>query len=151
MAMRANIIVSAWALSFISTQICFAADQRAEIFQDVWLGWGQRAEEELEALPENGHQAFRKALIACSLYADYYDTIKYKAECRTASKYFSYEFGDSSSSLSILFESAAAATDAYRTQKELDYSHGRYPTDINNGGIYMDVLKKAYQDIRKAE
>jgi hypothetical protein len=151
MAMRANVIVNAWALSFIATQICFAADQRAKIFHDVWSDWGQRAEEELETLPENGHQAFRKALIACSLYADYYDTIKYKAECQTASKYFSYEFGGSSSSLSILFESAEATIDAHRTQKELDYSQRQYPTDINIGGIYMDVLKKAYQDTRKAE
>lgn len=53
------------------------------------------AQTEFAALSEDGRAAYKKALIACSLYAEHsYDPADYKTQCETAYKSFDVEYGD---------------------------------------------------------
>jgi hypothetical protein len=59
---------------------CFAEDQWPDQYSATT---GPDAQKEFAALPENGRAAYKRALIACSLYVDHYYDPNYKNQCRT--------------------------------------------------------------------
>jgi clan AA aspartic protease (TIGR02281 family) len=118
-------------------------------FADEWpdqYSAGPDAKKEFAALSENGRAAYKRALIACSLYADEH-TINYKADCKTAIEAFTLEF-DQAKFIPFLFRYAIISTEADQTNTEL-YIHGmgaRPPIHDNPGKASITALEKIYHD-----
>jgi hypothetical protein len=62
----------------LAAQTCFAEDQWPDQYS---AAIGPDAKKEFAALSETGRAAYKRALIACSLYADNYDDPNYKKQC----------------------------------------------------------------------
>ncbi len=88
MTLRPIRVLAIVGVLLISAQLSLAVDERREAVERWWSTWGEKMKAELAALPEQGRHAFRDALVACSLYADEYDSDPYRAECRRAVKFF---------------------------------------------------------------
>jgi predicted aspartyl protease len=135
-------------LLLISMQICLAAQQPAETFKILWSTYGQKAEQEIGALPKAGRAALQKALIACSLFADDYLSAQYQTECKKTSKFFVVEFSSESSFLKLLLETTVTVTNVHQTQALLDAQQGRRGQiyDPQPWKVYIEILQKAYHD-----
>jgi hypothetical protein len=103
---------------------CFAEDQ--------WSGLRPQAEKEFAALSENGRAAYKRALIACSLYADDYDNANYRDQCKTAYKSFKVEFGGKI--IGLIFENVIIFSGVTEANIELG---------DRNPNIYSNELAKA--------
>src|SRR5215472_18694060 len=99
-AMRIAVGVS---LLIVPAQLCLASDARREAADGWWSAWGKNVKTELNALPDAGRKAFRDALIACSLYADEYNSDVRGAECKRAVKAFTVEYGRDHSPIELTF------------------------------------------------
>jgi clan AA aspartic protease (TIGR02281 family) len=134
-------------LLLVSMQICLG-EQRQETFKVWWPLFGQKAEQEISALPKAGRAALQKALIACSLFADDYFNVRYQMECERISKAFVVEFSDDASTLAYLFRGAITLTRVQHTQDELDAQQGRrgQDPDPQTRKVFTDILQKAYHD-----
>jgi hypothetical protein len=126
----------------LTAQACFAEDQ-----------WGvdtdiPKAKTELAALSEEGRIAFRKALIACSLYADNYNNATYKDACEVASKVFTVEFSNERATLKYLFSLAISMTDSSEVGDKMAAVTGKLSPMIGNPGgkAYIAALQKAYRE-----
>jgi hypothetical protein len=95
-------------LLLVSMQICLG-EQRQETFKVWWPLFGQKAEQEISALPKAGRAALQKALIACSLFSDDYLSVQYQTECERASKFFIVEFSSNDSFVKTLLQTAVSA------------------------------------------
>ena len=105
---------------------CFAGDQ--------WSQWsdplGPDAEKEFANLSENGRAAYKRAVVACSLYADHYDDPVYKHQCETEYKSFEVEFG--SKFIDTIFSNVMASS--------------RLGGPNNLGKASMATLQKIYRE-----
>jgi hypothetical protein len=114
----------------------------------LWSTYGQKAEQEIGALPKAGRAALQKALIACSLFADDYLSAQYQTECKKTSKFFVVEFSSESSFLKLLLETTVTVTNVHQTQALLDAQQGRRGQiyDPQPWKVYIEILQKAYHD-----
>jgi predicted aspartyl protease len=124
---------------------CFAENQWPDAFT---AGLGPDAEKEFAALSENGRAAYKRALIACSLYADNYDDANYQDQCKTAYQAFKVEFGGKF--IGLFFENVIISTAATKTNIELTFNQGRRP-DLNSYGNdfakgSIAALQKIYRE-----
>ena len=62
---------------------CFAQDPWSDQYSATT---GPDAQKEFAALPENGRAAYKRALIACSLYVDHYYDPDYKTNAKLCTK-----------------------------------------------------------------
>jgi hypothetical protein len=136
----------------ISVQFCLASDARREAAEGWWSLWVEqtKTKAELKRLPDTGRRAFREALIACSLYADDYDSADYRAQCQRASKSFVTEISQDSSAVDLSFKMSMAMTAVLSAQRELDRQHGIRDSgggEARYGGL--DVLQRAYRETGK--
>jgi hypothetical protein len=143
--------VRVWAgvgLLIISAQLCIAADARREAAADAWWSlWGEKVKAELKSLPNAGRRAFRDALIACSLYADDYDSADYKAQCERATKAFMIEFSQGGSAIELSFKTSMLSTAMTSAQLELDRQRGTRGTSSGEVRyVGLDVLQRAYRE-----
>jgi predicted aspartyl protease len=128
----------------LTAQTCFAEFQ--------WAADAERfipkAKIELAALSENGRTAFRKALIACSLYADESSNAEYKDNCKVASKSFTVEFSNERNILSAMLGLAESETGGYEVTNKIALYQGQVPPMIGNPGgkAYIAALQKAYRE-----
>jgi hypothetical protein len=67
MAGKVRTLTSA-GLLLVSMQICPAAEQRQETFKLWWPLFGQKAQQEISALPKAGRAALQKVVVARSLF-----------------------------------------------------------------------------------
>jgi hypothetical protein len=112
---------------------------------------GEKTKAELKRLPEAGRKAFREALLACSLYADEYDSASHRDECKRASKNFVLEFSSRSSPINLCFSASITMTAVWSANLALEYQQGKRP-DMSGGDTrYMgiDVLERAYRETRQ--
>jgi hypothetical protein len=116
-------------LLLVSIQISLAADQRQETFKFQWGIWGQKAQQEIAALPQAGRAALQKALIACSLFADDYLSTQYQRECEGTAKFFVVEFSSNDSFVKSGLQMAVTLTKVRQTQDLLDAQQGRRGPD----------------------
>jgi len=146
---RIHVAVSVAAL-LMSVHLCLAGDARRQAAEGWWFTWGEKAKAELKGLPEPGRRAFREALIACSLYADEYDSDAYRGECQRAVKFFVIEFSRDSSAIDLSFRTSMSMTAGWSAQVKLDRQHGKRDT---SGGdtryMGLDVLERAYRETRE--
>ena len=149
--MTKNRILATVGALLTSVQFCLAADERRQTFESMWAAFGEEAKAELEDLPEKGRNAFREALIACSVYAaDEYDSPTHRDKCETGSDFFVREFSHNWSAIDVLFQMAISYTSVWMEQVELDHRHGRrgITVDDSRRGI-IDVLERAYRETRE--
>jgi hypothetical protein len=134
----------------VSVQLCLASDARREAAEGWWSLWGEKTKAEVKRLPDAGRRAFREALIACSLYADDYDSADYRAQCQRASKSFVIEFSRDSSAIDLSFKASKSSTAVWSAQVELDRQNGKRDT-VGGDTRYMglDVLQRAYRETGK--
>jgi hypothetical protein len=134
-------------LLILSVQLCVAADARREAADRWWSLWGEKTKAELKSLPNAGRKAFRDALIACSLYADEYDSAEYKAQCEKATKAFVIEFSQDGSAIEMSFRASRLSAAMTSAQLELDRQHairGTSGGEVRYQGL--DVLQRAYRE-----
>jgi hypothetical protein len=89
-------------------------------------------------------------LIACSLYADDYDSADYKTQCQRASKSFVIEFSNDSSAIALSFKMSMSMTAVLSAQRDLDRQHGIRDSgggEARYGGL--DGLQRAYRETGK--
>jgi len=137
----------------ISVQFCLAADERGQTFESMWAAFGEQAKAELTDLPEKGRNAFREALIACSVYgADEYDSPTHRDKCETGSQFFVRGFSHNWSAIDVLFQMAISFTSVWMEQVALDHLHEqREITDDDSRRGIIDVLERAYRETRERE
>jgi hypothetical protein len=111
----------------LAAQTCFAEDQWPDQYS---AAIGPDAKKEFAALSETGRAAYKRALIACSLYADNYDDPNYKKQCETVYKSFEVEFG--SRFIGLLFHNAINSTRMLVVNSELGVSQARRELDGDN-------------------
>jgi hypothetical protein len=134
-------------LVILSVQLCVAADARREAADRWWSLWGEKVKAELKRLPPAGRPVFRDALIACSLYADDYDSADYKAQCERATKTFVIEFSQDGSAIELAFRALMVSAAMTSAQLELDRQHGIRGSgggEVRYQGL--DVLQRAYRE-----
>jgi hypothetical protein len=88
---------------FLIAGAWFAEEPRPDSYS---AGLDSDAEKKFAALLENGRAAYKRALIACSLYADDYADANYENECKTAYQSFEVEFVGKF--IRLIFKSAPA-------------------------------------------
>jgi Aspartyl protease len=103
---------------------------------------------ELAALSENGRAALGKVLVACSLYADDYNNLRYQDECKRAYKAFEVEFSNTKI-ICLVLRGAIIGSQITATNRELITQQGRLP-DLqqlqNPAKAGIEDLQKAYRD-----
>jgi hypothetical protein len=107
---------------------------------------GPDAQKEFVALPENGRAAYKRALIACSLYVDHYYDPNYKNQCETVYKSFEVEFG--SRFIGLLFHNAIMSTRMMVINSQLGVSQARRELDGDNDFAKASIaaLEKIYRE-----
>jgi hypothetical protein len=122
---------------------CFAQDQWPDQYSATT---GPGAQKEFAALPENGRAAYKRALIACSLYVDHYYDSNYKNQCHTLFKSFEVEFG--SRFIALLFHNAIISTRMMVINSELGVSQARRELDGDNDFAKDSIaaLEKIYRE-----
>jgi hypothetical protein len=139
----------------ISAQLCIAAETRREAAEVWWSMWGEKVKAELNGLPEAGRRAFRDALLACSLYADEYNSGAHRAECQRAEKSFVIDFSRESSAIDLSFKNSMLNTSIMSANLALARQQGKSEMEIMDmmrGGdtryVGLDVLERAYRQTR---
>jgi hypothetical protein len=122
---------------------CCAEDQWPDQYSATT---GPDAQKEFAALPENGRAAYKRALIACSLYVDDYYDPNYKNQCQTLYKNFEVEFG--SRFIGLLFHNAIISTRMMVINSKLGVSQARRELDGDNDFAKASIaaLEKIYRE-----
>jgi hypothetical protein len=122
---------------------CFAEDPWPDQYSATT---GPDAQKEFAALSENGRAAYKRALIACSLYIDHYYDPNYKRQCQTLYESFEVEFG--SRFIGLLFRNAIISTHLMVINSELGVSQARRELDGDNDFAKASIaaLEKIYRE-----
>jgi len=117
----------------------------ATCFADEWpdqfsAGVGPDAKKEFAALAEDERAAYKRALVACSLFVDEPTNFQFKTDCRTG--------GTGGSFIRLLFNRVILLTD----MDQANIPHGERGTLHDNPGkAPIAALEKIYRDTERGE
>ena len=107
-------------------------------------GWDDWLKPEAADLSPDARDAFRNALLACSLYDDSPRDKSLRLRCKQEIDIFKLDFGKRYPFIANGLQSMLVGIDSTELQREMGIRHD--PSEKNLGDFFRDSLERAYQE-----